>query len=79
MLNLPICNKMDGEKNIRIMLSDTFPKIGCDCLDPCSQEIYKFQVCILKINILKLSFETLQAVENFQTTRISVAVCTFNA
>ena len=48
MLNLPICPKMDGENNTKILISDTFPRTDCHCLDPCSLDVYKFQVCIFK-------------------------------
>ena len=52
MLNLPICEKTQGEENLKILFGDTFPKTDCDCLDPCSQDVYKFQVS--RVTICKL-------------------------
>ena len=52
MLNLPICKKPQGEENLRILFGDTLPKTDCDCLDPCSQDVYKFQVS--RVTICKL-------------------------
>ena len=46
--NTPQLYKVEGEKFTKLLLSDSFPKTDCDCLDPCSQDVYKFQVSIFK-------------------------------
>ena len=47
MLQMPTCsNKQEEEDNLKILFSDTFPRTDCDCLDPCSQNKYKFKVSL---------------------------------
>ena len=46
---MPKCNENDAEDAMKRLLENTFPPSGCDCLDPCSQDKYTFQVHMISV------------------------------
>ena len=45
-LNLPTCNSSQEEINLRNLftIESLIPDFRCDCLDPCQQQNFKYQV-----------------------------------